>query len=154
MRLSWLTSPCTITLPTTLHAVKFIRALTTAQYGLGGKEELIQTFAEGRGVVPKGSVLIPFTNKYDENMTLVSDENLHTIWEGRSFAVQVFRVTNDPNPNRVRLHYPADGSWEGIAEVVYTLEFQCPRSSKYDGTNGTLRGSEKNIIACYLQPSL
>lgn len=94
------------------------------------------------------------TNKDDENMMLVSEENLHTIWEGRSFAVQVFRVTDDPNPNRVRLHYPADASWEGIGDDIYTMKLQRPGSSKYDGTNGTLRDGDGNIIVCYLQPSL
>ena len=122
---------------------------------------MIQTFAEGRGVVAKGSVLLPSSgpvavlpsaNLGDVNLKLVSSENLHTIWEGKSFAIHVFRVTNDSNPNRVRIQYPADDTWEGLADVVYTLETQGTRHTKFDGTNGTLRDDEGNVISCYLPP--
>lgn len=36
---------------------KFCNALGWAQYGSGGKEELIQIFCEGKGIVPKGANL-------------------------------------------------------------------------------------------------
>ena len=38
---------------------KFLNALGWAQYGKGGKGELIQTFCEGNGVVPKGGEAPP-----------------------------------------------------------------------------------------------
>ena len=36
---------------------RFCNALGWAQYGTGGKEELIQKFCEGKGIVPKGADL-------------------------------------------------------------------------------------------------
>ena len=121
---------------------------------------MIQTFAEGRGVVPKGSVfipsmgpvLVPTANMGDVNLKLVSSENLHTKWEGKPFAIQVFRVTNDRNPSRVCIHYPTDDTWEGTADGVYTLETLASRPSRFDGTNGLLKDGDGKVILCYTPP--
>lgn len=130
---------------------------------MGGKEELIKYFAEGKGVVPKGAILPPTKPQQRKmpELKLVSEDDLHTTWEGAPFAVQISRVVDDANPDRVQIYYPADGSWEGKDDrKIYTLAMDGGRSgirttrrSKFDGTNGTLRDDEGNEIVCFRQSS-
>jgi len=116
----------------------------------------MQTFAEGKGIVPKGLSTVS-TKKNDDNLKLVSVDDLHTVWEGEAHNIQIFQHGED-DPQRVHLFYPGDSSWEGnLPDQRYTLRRstdnskRATRNFKFDGTNGVLLDHEGNEIQCFRQ---